>query len=113
MSEIEVVHELYALISSAAAPDFFTEQELAIYLRLVDKEGKPITAGIKKWAARAAHENPLPRCYVGDKPRFYRPEVIQWVKEETRRKNMSTADGIVTLPHLESNNPSALTASAP
>lgn len=112
---VDIVNELYALISSAAAPDWFTEEELAVYLRLVNEDGKPKTAGIKKWAARAPHENPLPRRYLGDLPRYFRPDVIRWTEEETRRQqNKSTPknEGVVTLPHPESNNPGALTASA-
>ena len=40
MSEADKLFaELYALISSAE-PDWFTEEELAIYLRLVGKDGR-------------------------------------------------------------------------
>ena len=39
---------LFELITSNSSPDWFTEQELAIYLRLVNKEGKPVTAGIRR-----------------------------------------------------------------
>jgi hypothetical protein len=116
--ETRIVKELFALISSAAAPDWFTEEELALYLRLVNKDGKPVTAGIKKWVSRDPKDNPLPRRYIGDKPRFYRPEVIRWTEEETRRQQNKTGhkgnerNEVVTSLSTESNNPAALTAAA-
>ena len=115
LDEIAIIKGLFELISSATAPDFFTEEELAVYLRLVNEEGKPKTAGIKKWAARPPEENPLPRRYIGDLPRYFRPDVIRWTEEETRRQQNKTShkdDGNVTRLHVEGNNSAALTASA-
>jgi hypothetical protein len=58
--------------------------------------------------------NPLPRRYLGDKPRYYRPEVIRWTEEETRRqlKNREKSNGLVTDIQPQGNNASALTAAA-
>ena len=85
INERKIAAGLFELITSNFAPDWFTEQELAIYLRLVNKDGKPVTSGIRKWAARDPEDNPLPRRYLGDLPRFYRPDVILWTEEETNR----------------------------
>jgi len=112
LDERKIAENLFELITSNAAPDWFTEQELAVYLRLVDKDGKPTTAGIKTWRKRNPGDNPLPVRYVGDKPRFFRPDVIRWTEEETRRKNSEHDNGVVTPFPSEVNNASALTAAA-
>jgi hypothetical protein len=52
IDEREIAAALFELITSNSSPDWFTEQELAIYLRLVNKDGKPVTAGIRRWVAR-------------------------------------------------------------
>jgi len=85
IDERRIAASLFELITSNSCPDWFTERELAIYLRLVNKDGKPITSGIKKWASRDPKDNPLPRRYIGDLPRFFRPDVIRWTEEETKR----------------------------
>jgi len=56
VDERKIAAGLFELIASNSAPDWFTEQELAVYLRLVNKDGKPVTSGIRKWAAR----DPIP-----------------------------------------------------
>src|ERR1044072_1444013 len=85
IDERKIAAGLFELITSNSCPDWFTERELAVYLRLVNKDGKPITSGIKKWASRDPEDNPLPRRYIGDLPRFYRPDIIRWTEEETKR----------------------------
>jgi len=86
-----LVDLLVSTVKEAAQPDWFTEEELAKYLRLEDKHGNLRTAGIKVWVKRAPDENPLPRRYVGDLPRFFRPDVIRWTEEETRRQEAKLA----------------------
>ena len=61
IDEQKIAAGLFELIASNSSPDWFTEQELAVYLRLMNKEGKPVTSGIRKWAARDPEDNPLPR----------------------------------------------------
>ncbi len=118
IDERKIAASLFELISSNSSPDWFTELELAVYLRLVNKEGKPITSGIRKWAARDPADNPLPRRYIGDLPRFYRPDVIRWTEEETKRHHskMKILDHqenpIVTSFPIREDNASALTAAA-
>ena len=80
----ETVVGLFELITSKSCPDWFIEQEVAVYLRLVNKDGKPITAGIGKSASHELEDNPLPRKYLGDPPRVYRADVIRWTDEETK-----------------------------
>jgi len=87
IDERKIAANLFELITTSPAPDWFTEHELAVYLRLVNKDGKPVTSGIRKWAARDPEDNPLPRRYVGDLPRFFRPDIIRWTEEETKRHN--------------------------
>ena len=117
IDERKIAAGLFELITASCAPDWFTEQELAIYLRLINKDGKPVTSGIKKWAARDPEDNPLPRRYVGDLPRFYRPDIIRWTEEETKRhysklKLLSRENRVVTPFHIQEDNASALTAAA-
>ena len=118
IDERQIAAALFELITSNSSPDWFTEQELAIYLRLVNKEGKPVTAGIRRWVARDPENNPLPRRYVGDLPRFYRPDIIRWTEEETKRhKNKANVDAdqekrVVTPLYVQEDNVSALTAAA-
>ena len=118
IDERKIAAGLFELITSNLAPDWFTEQELAIYLRLVNKDGKPITAGIKKWAARNPEDNPLPRRYIGDLPRFYRPDIIRWTEEETKRHHTKMKllehheNGVVTSFPIQDDNTNALTAAA-
>jgi hypothetical protein len=118
IDERKIVAGLFELITSTSSPDWFTEQELAVYLRLVNKDGKPVTSGIRKWAARAPEENPLPRRYIGDLPRFFRPEVIRWTEEETKRHHSKTKllepqeNGVVTAFPIQEDNANALTAAA-
>ena len=118
IDERKIVAGLFELITSNSAPDWFTEQELAVYLRLVNKDGKPITSGIRKWAARVPEDNPLPRRYLGDLPRFFRPDIIRWTEEETKRhKNKANVDAdqekrVVTPLYVQEDNASALTAAA-
>ena len=93
IDERQIAAALFELITSNSSPDWFTEQELAIYLRLVNKDGKPVTAGIRRWGARDPENNPLPRRDVGDLPRFYRPDIIRWTEEENKRhKNKANVD---------------------
>src|SRR4051812_11461623 len=88
------------------------------YLRLLNRDGKPVTAGIRRWVARDPRSNPLPRRYVGDLPRFYRPEIIRWTEEETKRhNNRANVDAhqekrVVTPLHVQEDNVGALTAAA-
>ena len=118
IDERKIAAGLFDLITSNSAPEWFTEQELAVYLRLVNKDGKPVTSGIRKWAAREPEDNPLPRRYVGDLPRFFRADVIRWTEEETRRHNSrpkcheDQEKRVVELFSDEEDNASALTAAA-
>lgn len=52
IDERQIAAALFELITSNSSPDWFTEQELAIHFCLVNKDGKPVTAGIKRWVAR-------------------------------------------------------------
>src|ERR1051326_3307665 len=118
MEERKIAASLFELITSNSAPDWFTEQELAIYLRIVNKDGKPVTSGIKKWAARDSNDNPLPRRYLGDLPRFYRPDIIRWTEEETKRHYSKMKllehqeNEVVTAFPVQEDNATALTAAA-
>ena len=118
IDEQKIAASLYELITSNCSPDWFTEQELAVYLRLVNKDGKPVTSGIRKWAAREPEDNPLPRRYVRDLPRFFRPDIIRWTEEETKRHDTrvkSQEDQEKTIVELfshQEDNASALTAAA-
>jgi len=109
---------LFELIISNSAPDWFTEQELALYLRLVNKDGKPVTAGIRRWTERDPEDNPLPRRYLGDLPRFYRPDIIRWTEEETKRHQSKMKllhhheNTVVTAFPVQEDNVDALTAAA-
>lgn len=62
--------------------EWMTITELAEYWRLLDKDGNPVTAGIKKWVNRPADEHPLPQGCMGDLPRFKREAVDRWAEEE-------------------------------
>jgi len=118
IDERKIAAGLFELITSNSGPDWFTEQELAVYLRLVNKDGKPVTSGIRKWAGREPEANPLPRRYLGDLPRFYRPDVIRWTEQETNlhRSKMKLLEhqkkGVVTPFAVPEDNASALTAAA-
>jgi hypothetical protein len=118
IDERRIAAGLFDLIISNSAPDWFTEQELAVYLRLMNKDGKPVISGIRKWASRNADDNPLPRRYIGDLPRFYRPDVIRWTEEETKRHYSKIKlpehqeNGVVTSFPVQEDNASALTAAA-
>jgi len=118
IDEQKIAAGLFALIASNSSRDWFTEQELAVYLRLVNKEGKPVTSGIRKWAARDPEDNPLPRRYIGDLPRFYRADIIRWTEEETKRhhskmKLLAHQDNIVVTSFpVQEDNVDALTAAA-
>jgi hypothetical protein len=85
---------------------------------LVNKEGKPVTFGIRKWAARDPEDNPLPRRYLGDLPRFYRPDVLRWTEEETKRHQTKAKlldqqeNGVVASFPIQDDNVGALTAAA-
>ena len=68
--------------SSSSPGEWMTMLELAEYWRLFDKDGNPVTAGIKKWVNRPADEHPLPQGYMGDLPRFKREAVDRWAEEE-------------------------------
>ena len=87
-------------------------------LRLVNKDGKPVTSGIRKWAACDLEDNPLPRRYLGDLPRFFRPDVIRWTEEETKRRYSKMKlpehqEKTVVKPFpVQEDNASALTAAA-
>jgi hypothetical protein len=110
--------DLFELITSHFASDWFTEKELAVYLRLINKDGNPVTSGIRKWAARDQEDNPLPRRYLGDLPRFYRPDIIRWTEEETKRHHSKIKllehqeNRVVTSFPIQEDNASALTAAA-
>jgi len=118
IDEQKIAAGLFALIASNSSPDWFTEQELAVYLRLVNKDGKPVTSGIRKWAARHPQDNPLPRRYIGDLPRFYRPDIIRWTEEETKRHHSKMKllehqeNRVVTPFPVQEDNVGALTAAA-
>jgi hypothetical protein len=118
IDERKIVAGLFELITSNSSPDWFTEKELAVYLRLLNKDGKPVTSGIRKWAARASEDNPLPRRYIGDLPRFFRPDVISWTEEETKRHHTKIRllahqeNTLVTRFPVQEDNASALTAAA-
>jgi hypothetical protein len=118
IDERRITALLFELISSNSAPEWFTEHELAIYLRLVNKDGKPVTSGLRKWAARDPDDNPLPRRYLGDLPRFYRPDIIRWTEEETKRHQRTLKpvehqeNRVVTPFPVQEDNASALTAAA-
>ena len=66
--------------------EWMTASQLAEYWQLLDKEQKPRTAGILKWANRQPAEFPLPHAYMGDLLRFHRDEVDKWAKEEAERR---------------------------
>lgn len=68
--------------ASEMPKDWMTMTELAEYWRLLDKDGKPVTVGIKKWVNRPADEPPLPQGCMGDLPRFKREVVDRWAEEE-------------------------------
>jgi len=118
IDERKIATALFELISSNSSQDWFTEQELAVYLRLVNKDGKPVTSGIRKWAARDPDDNPLPRRYIGDLPRFYRPDIIRWTEEETKRHHSkmklleNQENRVVTALTVQEDNVGALTAAA-
>jgi hypothetical protein len=118
IDEWKIAAGLFELITTNLSQDWFTEQELAVYLRLLNKDGKPVTAGIRKWAARDPEDNPLPRRYIGDLPRFYRPDIIRWTEEETKRHHSKTKlvehqeNEVVTAFLVQEDNASALTAAA-
>ena len=118
IDERTIAAGLFDLITSNSAPDWFTEQELAVYLRLVNKDGKPVTSGIRKWAARDPEDNPLPRRYLGDLPRFFRPDIIRWTEEETKRHHSKLKllehqeNRVVTAFPIEDDNANALMAAA-
>lgn len=117
IDERRIAAGLFELIASNSSADWFTEQELAVYLRLVNKEGKPVTSGIRKWAARDPEDNPLPRRYIGDLPRFYRPDIIRWTEEETKRHHSKMKldhqeNRVVTSFPVQEDNVDALTAAA-
>lgn len=118
IDERKIATALFQLIRSNSAPEWFTEQELAVYLRLLNKDGRPVTSGIRKWAARDPEDNPLPRRYVGDLPRFFRPDIIRWTEEETRRHNTKNKchhvqeKTVVELFSHQEDNASTLTAAA-
>jgi hypothetical protein len=118
IDERSIAASLFELITSNSSPDWFTEQELAMYHRLVNKDGKPVTSGIRKWASRDPEDNPLPRRYIGDLPRFYRPDIIRWTEEETRRHDRKMKllehqeNEVVTSFPVHEDNASALTAAA-
>lgn len=118
IDERKIAACLFDLITSNSAPDWFTERELAVYLRLLNKDGQPVTSGIRKWAARDPEDNPLPRRHIGDLPRFYRPDIIRWTEEETRRhlrktKLLDHQENTVVTPILvQEDNVDALTAAA-
>ena len=117
IDERKIAAGLLELIASNSSPDWFTERELAVYLRLVNKDGDPVIAGIRKWAARDPEDNPLPRRYIGDLPRFFRPDIIRWTEEETKRHHAKLRlldhqeNRVVTAFPMQDDN--ALTAAAP
>lgn len=63
--------------------EWMTITELAVYLRLFNKDGEPTTAGIKSWVRRET--NPIPH-YCGDLLRFRPREVDEWVRQESLRR---------------------------
>ena len=64
--------------------EWMTITELAVYLRLFNKDGEPTTAGIKSWVRRES--NPIPHYYCGDLLRFKPREVDEWVRQESLRR---------------------------
>src|SRR5215213_3168703 len=89
-------HEALALLLSAApsqstnqaeqVPEWMTDVELARYWRIFNKDGEPVTAGIRSWAKRPPDEYPLPHAYMGDLLRFRREDVDRWAVEEAERR---------------------------
>ncbi len=69
---------------SAAIQEWMTITELAVYLRLFNKDGEPTTAGIKSWVRRES--NPIPHYYCGDLLRFKPREVDEWMRQESLRR---------------------------
>jgi hypothetical protein len=68
----------------AVETPWMNERELALYMRLLDGDGNPQTASIRKWATRA--EYPLPTGKAGERGRrFHREQVDQWMIEEAKR----------------------------
>ena len=68
----------------AVETPWMNERELALYMRLLDGDGNPQTASIRKWATRA--EYPLPTGNAGERGRrFHREQVDQWMIEEAKR----------------------------
>ena len=67
-----------------SAQEWMTITELAVYLRLFNKDGEPTTAGIKSWVRREA--NPIPHYYCGDLLRFKPREVDEWMRQESLRR---------------------------
>lgn len=68
------------------APEWMTDEELACHWRLFNREGEPVTAGIRSWVKRGPDDHPLPHAYMGDLLRFRREEVDKWAVEEAERR---------------------------
>ena len=99
--------------------DQIDERQIAVALfELITSNSSPVTAGIRRWVARDPENNPLPRRYVGDLPRFYRPDIIRWTEEETKRHRNKMKllehqeNEVVTAFLVQEDNASALTAAA-
>ena len=88
-------HEALALVVSAGtakpdgaepSPEWLTDVELARYWRLFNRDGEPVTAGIRAWAKRPPAEFPLPHAYMGDLLRFRREDADRWAVAEAERR---------------------------
>jgi hypothetical protein len=77
----EVVAEL---APTARTTPWMNDRELAVYLRLFDRDGNPQTASIRKWTSRP--DNPLPFGMAGGHTRrYHREQVDRWMLEEAER----------------------------
>lgn len=76
----------------AVETPWMNERELALYMRLLDSDGNPQTASIRKWATRAEH--PLPTGNAGERGRrFHREQVDQWMLQEANRLRGERPEG--------------------
>jgi hypothetical protein len=96
------------LAPSESLPEWMTDVQLARYWQIINKDGEPVTAGLRKWAKRSADEFPLPHAYMGDLMRFHRDEVDQWAKEEAQRRRAQQARSRIRDATFTSDDPQQL-----
>jgi hypothetical protein len=59
--------------------DVFTADQLAERFQVTKQ-------AVMNWTKRDGHKNPLPVHFLGTEARFIWSEVLEWTREETRRK---------------------------